>query len=623
MTDAEMRETIDGMLVRHFPDPFSGSVSEWCCHIDENGEPNLRFDEAENHGPFTLTGREYMREPLDDWGEKHYHNCVEVFGSQSGKTTMLMGGAAWSIICDPCGLLWTMPSQQLAQSFSETRWQPMLRASRVTKDLIPSGAQRHDFKKLQQQLGASCVNFIGSNSPANLAGRPARKVVLDEVDKFDKGGKGEADAVNLAEQRVKDKAYTQIRKTSTPTLFDGLIWQDFRKGDQRRYHVPCPHCGKLIVFGWSEKFYTLSKTGVESWVTWDNEAKRDKGWDLDRVDRSARIECCHCGGHIQDGKKPWMIANGIWKPTEQSECGYRSRQLSSLYACGPGTTIGKMALKFLQAKQSLLGLQGFINGDLAEPYTAQDSSLVGINTVERIELSDSKAIRILTVDYQQTHPRFWYVVREWRASESIALDAGPLETWEEVESKQKEHGVKNIDVFVDSGFQERKEFPEVQRECAQRVETIEERQDGCPLAICWWPVKGFSTNQRWKNTQTGIKEPFGTEFLDPWIGTADQGKLVVMRFMFASDYFKDRLWELRQGMVDYKWSVLKSVATDEYRKHMSAEYKESVVNHRTGRVENNWKCRSHWPNHLFDCENMQVAAAYYYGLLKLEIGKDK
>lgn len=617
MTQAEMVETVDGMILAHFAEPFDGSVAEWCCRIDDaTGEPMLRFDEPGNRGPFSTVGREYIIEPLNDWGDKELSDCAEVFGSQTGKTGMLMAGGIWTLACDPCGILWVMPSQQLAQSFSETRWQPMLRASPATRGMIPTGVQRHDFKKLQQQLGASVINFVGSNSAANLASRPARKVVLDEVDKFDSGSK-EADAVSLAEQRTKGQAYPQKRKTSTPSLYDGLIWQEFLKGDQRRYHVPCPHCQKRIVFGWSEKFYTLKKTGCESWVTWDAEAKRDNKWDLERVEKSARIQCCHCGGHILDGKKPWMIANGLWLPSATAARNFRSRQLSSLYACSPETTFGKLAVKFIQSKQSLLGLQGFINGDLAEPYTAQDSSLVSINTVERSDISETSGVKILTVDYQQGHPRFWFVVREWRETECIGLDAGSMETWDEVEAKQKEHGIRSIDVFVDSGFQERKEYPEVQRECAKRFESIQPRQDGPPLVVCWWAAKGFSVRQRWKHTKTGLLEPFGTEFRDPWIGTSDQGREVILQFMFASDYFKDRLWELRQGIVDYKWTVLRSVATEEYQKHMSAEYKEPQKNRRTGRMESNWKCRSHWPNHLFDCENMQVAAAAYYGLVKL------
>src|SRR6185312_15999725 len=39
-------------------------------------------------------------------------------------------------------------------------------------------------------------------------------------------------------------------------------------------------------------------------LRWDKQAKRrDGSWDYDRVVRSARFECPHCGGHITDNHR--------------------------------------------------------------------------------------------------------------------------------------------------------------------------------------------------------------------------------------------------------------------------------------------------------------------------------
>lgn len=63
-------------------------------------------------------------------------------------------------------------------------------------------ADRDEFKKLQQKVGQSLIHFVGSNSPGNLASRPADLVVMDEVDKFAVTTAKEANAVDLVEQRT-------------------------------------------------------------------------------------------------------------------------------------------------------------------------------------------------------------------------------------------------------------------------------------------------------------------------------------------------------------------------------------------------------------------------------------
>src|ERR1041385_3662137 len=168
---------------------------DWC-------EENVRFDEAEYRGPFSVRRAEYIREIVNDFGDRTITDEVLCFGSQTKKTGCLMGGVTWSTRHDPGGVFWVMPTTPLARLFSKQRLMPMIRAS--VPDLLPLAGRRHEFASLSMQLGAAVINLTGSNSPANLSSTPSRRVILDEVDKFDDGGRGEADAVNLAEQRSKN-----------------------------------------------------------------------------------------------------------------------------------------------------------------------------------------------------------------------------------------------------------------------------------------------------------------------------------------------------------------------------------------------------------------------------------
>jgi hypothetical protein len=436
--------------------------SEWCVE-------NLEFNEAGNHGPFRLDGCEYIAELLDDWADPTINDEVLVFGSQSRKTGSLMGGVCWAVKHDPSGFLWVMPSIQLARKFSRQRFKRMIEKSPSLAHLIPTGARRHEFSTLEMLLGPSTINFVGSNSAANLSSNPCRRVVLDEVDKFDAGGREEADAVNLAEQRTKDQVNPQRWKTSTPTLTTGLIWQEFLKGDQRRYFVPCPHCSQDVVFAWSETYTALSKTGKEAYMVWDQSARVDKAWDFEKVRQTAHLACPHCKGAIEDHHKRGLVKRGHWAATNPAApAHFRSRHLPSLYVTSPETSFGALAVKFLQAKASAAGLRGFINGDLAEPYQFQDR-LKTVQVVVRSGVTKTRegipdrTVRFGAGDRQRGKaeagelPHWWHVIADVKRCDDgrvkvQIVSEGKLLTESNLVAAFQEHEVQSNCVILDSGW---------------------------------------------------------------------------------------------------------------------------------------------------------------------------
>lgn len=579
------------------------SVSDWCVQ-------NLVFNEPENTGPFSLAGREYIREPLDGFGDPLLSDQVLVFGSQAGKTGMIMGGMGWGIINSPVRCMWVMPNRDKAGSFSRKRWMPMLRSSRPYDALIPKGARRHDFATMSQMVGGAIVDFQGSNSPTNLSSDPCSWVIQDETDKFNDGTKAEADASDLADQRTKGQSLPKRIKTSTPTIEEGLIWQAFAKTDQRRRWLPCPHCGKLVVLVWSKEFTVFEITGSEAEVRWDSQREGDDH-DLDLAARSARFECPHCQGHIRDEHKTRMDREGVWKASRKAAKGMQGWHLSSLYVNTPETQIGKLVVKFLNARNSLLGLQGFINGDLAEPFMSQDTrgERVELVTETLDEKEEQEPVRLMAVDCQGKAPFFWHVVREFRGGDSIGIAAGPLDTWEEVEEAQAKHAVPDAGMIIDSGYGAKSDA-EVYRTCARH----------CVLhggfAIGWMPAKGQPSRKRWRNKKTGLYLPWFVTSIDPYIGTSQSGAVSMDLFEFAGDFFKDILEGLRAGRGANTWAITPELDNEEYWRHMDGEVKTATRNNKTGYVSYGWQPRSkHWPNHMLDCEVMILAAANYLGLL--------
>jgi len=201
---------------------------------------------------------------------------------------------------------------------------------------------------------------------------------------------------------------------------------------------------------------------------------------------------------------------------------------------------------------------------------------------------------------------------------SSGIAAGHCDTWEELRAVQQQHAVDDIGVIVDSGFGAKSDA-EVYRQCARFCEFEPQGQGQRPLAMGWMPAKGMPTRKRWRD-DSGLWLPYYLRTIDPYSGTADAGQVEMSLFEFSGDFFKDLL----DGMRDPKraqdtgvtWTVHASMATDEYWQHMDAEIKTAVRNKRTGKTVWEWHPRSQrWPNHLLDCEVMQVAIALFYGLL--------
>ena len=597
-----------------FAELFQGSVADWCQEFLIIPPP-----QTENPGPFSLSGREYWREPLDCWGDALVTDVSVVAGTQTGKSTVLMGGAAWSIRNLPSGILWALPNDKLARGFSEERWTPIIENSPTYADLIPTGADRHKFKTASQRIGNAQINFVGSNSPANLASRPARIVILDEVDKFAPEARGEASAVKLAENRTKSFSNPKRFKSSSPTDDDGEIWREFMKGDQRRYFVPCPHCGLEVVFAWSPDYLVLERTGKEAFAAWDKEAKREDGkWDLDRVAKSAHLVCPHCSAKILDTHKTSMIRRGAWRPTSASVFGKRSYHISSLYAVTPQTTFGAHAVLFLQGRDSMDGLHDFVNGYLAEPFLSQDARSERIEIISESREPMEDSVAILTVDVQGAAPYFWAVVRGWdKAGNSRLLGAYYCDEWTTIHAIQKAHDVHDVHVVVDSGFNAEK----VYEECRRHGKLVPFQ--GRPAHSGWTPAKGRDGEASWKDKRTGSQQIWSADASTP---ISHSTRIEMKLFQFNGDSVLSVLSRLRKGpdhAAGVRWELVAfpvgkqidgafMVSEEEYRRQMDAKVYAAKRSSKIGKIDWIWKKRTQrWPEHLLDCESMQLAFAMF------------
>ena len=405
------------LIARTFRVPTRLPASQWA-----EGRIVLQDKDSPEPGPIRLSRTPYLREPLDCFSDESVEEITFEAGTQLGKTIFEFLCIGYAVDQDPGTGLYVMPDEQMAKRILKTRIIPTFNASPDIRKHQAGG--RWDSSQERLDFDRMYLFPAWSQSPASLASFPCRYVWLDEIDKYPRWSGREADPASLAEERTKNFWNRKITRVSSPTTIGGPIHRAYRHSDQRRYWVPCPHCGEYQVLVWSQ-------------VKWP------KGEHPERIKllSLAYYECEHCKEHIEDRHKPQMLDKGVWapegcavgregeiigKPEGGSHPGFH---LSSLYS--PWVTFSRAACTFLEAKNDPAKLQNFVNSWLAEPWQ------------EKIENVDEDAVRKLKRPYKLGYVpkeavlltaggdvqanRAYYVVRAWGYGEkSWLVDYGQV-----------------------------------------------------------------------------------------------------------------------------------------------------------------------------------------------------
>ena len=119
----------------------------------------------------------------------------------------------------------------------------MLRDTEVLSDLVRDPRSRDSGNTLlYKRFPGGHLTMAGANSPASLASRPVRIVLLDEEDRYPNSAGAEGDPGSLAEKRSTTFWNRLLLTASTPTVAgSSKIAARYERSDQRKYFVPCPH----------------------------------------------------------------------------------------------------------------------------------------------------------------------------------------------------------------------------------------------------------------------------------------------------------------------------------------------------------------------------------------------
>lgn len=276
-----------------------------------------------------------------------YERVALWFATQLGKSEVLYNAVMQRIHTDPQDMMMVQPTLQDAQDHSAQRFLPTIMQTPVMRGKVAVRKSRDESTSWRSRSiqGGFTVFFAGANSAASLASKPLGFAVADEVDKWPADVDNEGPPLGLLEERMSNFANRKLLIASTCNIKgSSVIEAEYLLSDQRKYHVPCPHCGEAQVLLWG----TTEDWGIK-WLKTETGAARPE---------TAVYVCRHCGAAIEEHCKTGMLADGLWVPD------------------APGAALGKRAGFWLNKLYSPLGWKSW--AALVEEWqTAQEKKRHG------------------------------------------------------------------------------------------------------------------------------------------------------------------------------------------------------------------------------------------------------
>ena len=282
-------------------------------------------------GAYSFDRSPYVREIVDALHPSHPCKTIVIMkGAQLGLSTGLVeNGIGWIISENPGPILYLVGHDDLVEK-AMNKVENMLDSTGVRK-MIKSNYNRAknnksgDKDRLKEFSGGSLT--IGPTNHKTLRQVSYRYGFIDDFEAMRSTSKESGGTVPLIRQRFTTyKNKMKLVFISTPEVKEtSNIEPEYLKGDQRKYHVPCPCCGEFIVLEWDCENET--NPNERAGITY----QLDENGLL--ISNSVGYVCQKCGDFFDDSKKDELLRHGHYQATAiPTDPSYTSYHISSLYA---------------------------------------------------------------------------------------------------------------------------------------------------------------------------------------------------------------------------------------------------------------------------------------------------
>jgi phage terminase large subunit GpA-like protein len=272
---------------------------------------------------------------------------ISVMGpTQLLKTELLNNIVGYFIHQDPSPMIVMQPTGSLAEAWSKDRLDKMVRDTPVLNELIKTKKSRDsDNTILHKSFAGGHLTVVGSNSPSELASRPVRITLRDEIDKYPDSAGDEGDPSALLAERSATFWNSLDVGVCSPTIKGrSKIEREYLASDRREFRVACRYCGHHHYMLWSQVRWqnndpeTAQYECPECTVLW---TEQDRLWSLKKENGACYVATAPFNGHA----------------------GFRVNKLAS-----PWEPLSAIVQKWIDAKGDVQKLKTFINTQLAETW---------------------------------------------------------------------------------------------------------------------------------------------------------------------------------------------------------------------------------------------------------------
>ena len=375
--------------------PPALTVSEWA-----DRERMLSAEASLEMGRWMTSRAEYQRGIMDAVSDPSVRQVVAMTSAQIGKSEILLNIVGYFVDQDPSPILMVQPTVEMAEAFSKDRVAPMLRDTPALRGKVADPRSRDSGNTTtHKRFAGGHLTLVGSNAPSALASRPCRVILADEVSRFPPSAGSEGDPVSLAIKRSATFWNRVVCLTSTPTYVGDRIHTAYQQSDQRKFLVPCRHCGHEQELAWERVVYDAARP------------------------QQAAYGCDGCGAVWSEGDRLHAVQRGRWAATAPFT-GVAGFHLSELYS--PWRTIGDIAVDFEAAKGNPEMHRVWWNTSLGLPFEEVGEKADQSSLMARMETYDAEVpagVLALTAGIDVQGDRLELEVVGWgEGEESWSLD---------------------------------------------------------------------------------------------------------------------------------------------------------------------------------------------------------
>jgi phage terminase large subunit GpA-like protein len=304
-------------------------------------------------GPFDVGFTPYWYEVLDNMSPfSAVEHEVTLKGAQIGFTgAVLEPFLLYYMGYDPSDIIFISGTEELLKRWASRRLEPAIN-SYGYRDIIRPVAETSNTRRkgdniLSKEYLGCRMDMTSAQSAPGMRASDKRIMGRDEIDSAPGAlTTGEGNWLQVSWARTNSwESRRKILDGSTPagTHEESQIWQLFRQYDQRRYMIPCPHCGK---------FQTLETDRLQP-IYQDGEL-------IDAV-----MLCEHCKDPIFNYQKTGFLSResgAHWAPmVDINNRRGKSRQISSLYSPVGLLSWRGFYSEYIKAQNTPDGMRSFTN----------------------------------------------------------------------------------------------------------------------------------------------------------------------------------------------------------------------------------------------------------------------